>query len=69
MASPVARCSARSPTTTSPGSTTSRGRFSSPVLPGDALTVRAWRTGAGEAVFTTSVGDRVVIDQGLVRFS
>jgi acyl dehydratase len=45
------------------------GRFSSPVLPGDALTVRAWRTSAGEAVFTTSVGDRVVIDQGLVRFS
>ncbi len=45
------------------------GRFSSPVLPGDALTVRIWRTGAGEAVFTTSVGDRVVIDQGLARFS
>jgi acyl dehydratase len=45
------------------------GRFSSPVLPGDALTVRMWRTGAGEAVFTTSVGDRVVIDQGLARFS
>ncbi|MEY4174563.1 MAG: putative 3-hydroxyacyl-thioester dehydratase [Actinomycetota bacterium] len=45
------------------------GRFSSPVLPGDALTVRIWRTGDGEAVFTTSVGDRVVIDQGLVRFS
>ena len=45
------------------------GRFSSPVLPGDALTVRIWRTGGGEAVFTTSVGDRVVIDQGLVRFS
>ena len=45
------------------------GRFSSPVMPGDALTVRAWRTGAGQAVFTTSVGDRVVIDQGLVRFS
>ena len=45
------------------------GRFSSPVMPGDALTVRAWRTAAGEAVFTTSVGDRVVIDQGLVRFS
>jgi acyl dehydratase len=44
------------------------GRFSSPVMPGDALTVRAWRTGDGEAVFTTSVGDRVVIDQGLVRF-
>ncbi len=45
------------------------GRFSSPVLPGDALTVRMWRTGDGEAVFTTSVGDRVVIDQGLARFS
>lgn len=45
------------------------GRFSSPVMPGDALTIRAWRTGDGEAVFTTSVGDRVVIDQGLVRFS
>jgi acyl dehydratase len=45
------------------------GRFSSPVLPGDALTIKVWRTGAGEAVFTTSVGDRVVIDQGLVRFS
>jgi len=45
------------------------GRFSSPVMPGDALTVRVWRTGEGEAVFTTSVGDRVVIDQGLARFS
>ena len=43
------------------------GRFSSPVMPGDALTVRMWNTGAGETVFTTSVGDRVVIDQGLVR--
>lgn len=45
------------------------GRFSSPVLPGDALTVRVWRTVPGEAVFTTSVGERTVIDQGLVRFS
>lgn len=45
------------------------GRFSSPVLPGDTLTVRIWRTGAGAAVFTTSVGDRVVIDQGCVCFS
>lgn len=44
------------------------GRFSSPVLPGDALTVRIWKTGSGEAVFTTSVGDRAVIDQGLVKF-
>jgi len=45
------------------------GRFSSPVMPGEALTTRVWRTSAGEAVFTTSAGDRVVIDQGLVRFS
>ena len=45
------------------------GRFSSPVLPGEALTVDAWETAAGEAVFTTSVGDRVVIDQGLLRYS
>jgi acyl dehydratase len=43
------------------------GRFSSPVMPGDALTIRMWNVGAGETVFTTSVGDRVVIDQGLVR--
>jgi acyl dehydratase len=45
------------------------GRFASPVLPGEALTIRIWRTGDGEAVFTTSAGDRVVIDQGLCRFS
>jgi acyl dehydratase len=45
------------------------GRFASPVLPGEALTIKMWETSKGEAVFTTSVGDRVVIDQGLVRFS
>ena len=45
------------------------GRFASPVIPGEALTIRVWRTGDGEAVFTTSAGDRVVIDQGLVRFA
>lgn len=45
------------------------GRFSSPVIPGEALTVSMWNTAPGEAVFTTSVGDRIVIDQGLVRFS
>jgi acyl dehydratase len=45
------------------------GRFSSPVMPGDALTVRMWTIASGETVFTTSVGDRVLIDQGLVRHS
>lgn len=44
------------------------GRFASPVIPGEELTISSWVTGSGEAVFTTSVGDRVVIDQGLVRF-
>jgi len=44
-------------------------RFASPVLPGEALTVRMWDTSDTEAVFTTSVGDRVVIDQGLLRHS
>ena len=42
-------------------------RFASPVLPGDALSVRMWTIGDGESVFTTSVGDRLVIDQGLLR--
>jgi len=45
------------------------GRFTSPVMPGDALTVRIWRTADDTAMFTTSVGDRVVIDQGLATFS
>ncbi len=44
------------------------GRFASPVIPGESLTISIWNTGAGEAVFTTSVGDRVVLDQGLVRY-
>jgi acyl dehydratase len=49
------------------------GRFASPVFPGEALTIRMWASGDGEAVFTTSAGEgdaaRVVIDQGLLRHS
>jgi acyl dehydratase len=44
------------------------GRFTSPVVPGEALTVDMWETGPGEAVFVTRVDDRPVIDQGLLRF-
>jgi acyl dehydratase len=45
------------------------GRFSSPVYPGEQLTVNIWNTGDREAVFTTAVGDRTVIDQGVCRFT
>jgi acyl dehydratase len=45
------------------------GRFSSPVLPGEALTVNVWRTGDGQAVFQTEGGDgRVVLDKGTCTF-
>lgn len=49
------------------------GRFSASVYPGETLTTRIWRSGAGEAVFTTSAsgstaGDRVVLDGGRVTF-
>jgi acyl dehydratase len=45
------------------------GRFTSPVMPGEALTVNMWEAGDGEVVFTTAAGDRVVIDQGLLKYS
>jgi acyl dehydratase len=44
------------------------GRFASPVIPGEELTISMWEIAKGEAVFTTAVGSRLVIDQGLCRF-
>jgi hypothetical protein len=38
-------------------------------MPGEALTISMWDLGDGEALFQTEVGDRVVIDQGLHRYS
>jgi acyl dehydratase len=46
------------------------GRFSSPVLPGERLTVRMWETGDGEALFQTTGDDgRVVLDGGRLTYS
>lgn len=46
------------------------GRFSSPVFPGEDVTVEIWRTGEGTAVHRTLGGDgRVVIDSGGCTFS
>ena len=46
------------------------GRFSSPVFPGETLTIKAWDTGDGEAVFQTAADDgRVVLDGGRVTYS
>ena len=42
-------------------------RFSAPVFPGEALTVKMWVDG-NEAIFQTFVEDRVVIDNGLCTF-
>jgi acyl dehydratase len=45
------------------------GRFSSPVFPGESLTVRVWVEGDGEASFQTVGGDgRVVLDAGSAMF-
>ena len=50
--------------------TSMEARFSSPVLPGETLTVRMWETADGEAVFQTAGGDgRIVIDAGRVTFT
>ena len=45
-------------------------RFSSPVMPGEALTVKAWEMGDGTAVFQTCGQDgRVVIDAGRLTYT
>lgn len=49
--------------------TSIEGRFSSPVFPGEALTVRMWVDG-GEAIFQTLGDDgRVVLDAGKAEFT
>jgi acyl dehydratase len=50
--------------------TSMEGRFSSPVFPGESLTIRMWRDGDGAAVFRThGQDDRVVLDSGRVTFN
>ena len=45
-------------------------RFASPVMPGEALTVKIWNDGDGTAIYQTCGGDgRVVIDAGRVNFA
>ncbi|MGI9007185.1 MAG: MaoC/PaaZ C-terminal domain-containing protein [Streptosporangiaceae bacterium] len=47
------------------------GRFTHPVLPGDALTISIWlgEPDSGTALFQTATGDGVVvIDRGVLRF-
>ncbi|MEJ5255744.1 MAG: MaoC/PaaZ C-terminal domain-containing protein [Acidimicrobiales bacterium] len=49
--------------------TSMEGRFSSPVYPGEALTVRMWVDGQSAIYQTCGEDGRVVIDSGRVTFS
>jgi acyl dehydratase len=50
--------------------TAMEGRFSSPVMPGEKLTVKVWDEGNGHAVFQTLGDDgRVVLDNGGLDFT
>ncbi len=50
--------------------TAMEGRFSSPVFPGERLTVRLWNQGDGSAVYQTLGEDgRVVVDSGKCEFA
>jgi acyl dehydratase len=44
------------------------GRFSAPVFPGETLTVAIWDDGDGRATFSTAVGDRIVVADGLLTY-
>jgi acyl dehydratase len=49
--------------------TSMAGRFSSPVFPGEALTINMWRDGDGAAIFQTTGDDgRVVLDAGKATY-
>lgn len=49
--------------------TSMEGRFTSPVMPGEDLTISIWETGDGEAMFRTCGGDgRIVLDAGRVGY-
>ncbi|MBE1579962.1 MaoC/PaaZ C-terminal domain-containing protein [Amycolatopsis roodepoortensis] len=44
-------------------------RFAKPVLPGQDLTTSIWSAGAGSYAFETTVGETVVIKDGLAEFA
>lgn len=49
--------------------TSIEGRFARPVFPGQALTIRVWQNGGGEAIYTTENNDGdVVIADGRATF-